>query len=63
MINAEMQVVLNTLTEQYFQDGFEKWQKTMVSDRFAALEGLHAEVKINSPWETEGISIFEPKRA
>jgi hypothetical protein len=26
-IKAKSQVVLNTLTEHYFQDAFKKWQK------------------------------------
>jgi hypothetical protein len=36
VIKAETQMVLNTLTEHYFQDAFEKWQQRL--ERF-----LHAE--------------------
>jgi hypothetical protein len=44
-------------------EGKEKY-RIEVSNRFAALEGLDAEVEINSAWETimEIIKIYQPKR-
>jgi hypothetical protein len=36
--------------------------RTEISNRFAALENLDAEVDINRAWETIRISKFQPKR-
>jgi hypothetical protein len=39
-----------------------EWYLFEISNRFAALENLDADVDINAAWETERISKLQPKR-